>query len=540
MKYMKQLLVLITFATMFTAGQAQTDNYGVDRIQRLLYHINRSYVDSVDNDKMVEDAIRGILEKLDPHSSYIPKEELKAMNEPLQGNFEGVGIQFNIMKDTLMVVATISGGPSEKVGLMAGDKIVAVDDENIAGVGLQNSDVMKLLKGPKGTQVDVTIKRRGAKKLLDFEIIRDKIPIYSVDASYMATPKTGYIKINRFAATTVEEFKEALADLKSQGMKNLILDLQGNGGGYLRAAKGLADEFLKDGELMVFTEGRAFPKENSFATSRGNYETGKLIVLIDESSASASEIVAGAIQDHDRGLLIGRRSFGKGLVQKPVQLPDGSAVRLTTQRYYTPAGRCIQKSYEDGVDAYRKEKYNRYESGELLSADSVSFPDSLKFYTTNGRIVYGGGGIMPDVFVPLDTTMGSEYYSAVVRKGVMNSFTLEYANDNRKDLMKKYPTIKEFNTNFKTDDAFMEEFFKYAEKEEIERDMEEFEKGKELTQTRIKALIARGLYDRGVFYEVINPIFPSYKKALELVESKEFALFGLKNSGKSKLNKPVK
>jgi len=540
MKNLLNSIVLLLFVSSSIASIAQEDDFGTKKIESLLYHINRSYVDSVDNEKMVEDAIRGILEELDPHSSYIPADELKAMNEPLQGNFEGVGIQFNILKDTLFVVATISGGPSEKVGLMAGDKIMAVDGENIAGVGLENSDVMKLLKGPKGTQVDVAIKRRGSKKLLDFNIIRDKIPIYSVDAGYMATPETGYIKVNRFARNTTAEFQTALDTLRKQGMKNLILDLQGNGGGYLSTAKSLADEFLKEGDLLVYTKGRTFPKKESFATNEGGYETGKLIVLIDESSASASEIVAGAIQDHDRGLIIGRRSFGKGLVQKPVQLPDGSAVRLTTQRYYTPAGRCIQKSYEDGVDAYRKEKYERLEKGELSSLDSITYPDSLKFYTDHNRVVYGGGGIMPDLFVPIDTTMGSEYYSAVVRSGIMNTFALEYVNDNRKSLKKEYETVRAFKNNFKMDDALMKKFMNYAEKEEVEKNPEEYEKGKLLTKTRLKALMARNLYDRGAFYEIINPIFPSFKKALEVMNSSEFEQLGLEQGKKIKMVKEVK
>jgi carboxyl-terminal processing protease len=437
MKKLTLCALISVISLSFNPLAAQNDDFGTNKIEALLYHINKSYVDSVDNETMVEDAIKGILNELDPHSSYIPADELIAMNEPLKGNFEGVGIQFNIFKDTLLVVQTISGGPSEKVGLMAGDQIMKVDGENIAGIGLKNTDVMKLLKGPKGTVVNVSIKRGNTKKILEFEITRDKIPIYSVDAGYMANPNTGYIKVNRFAKNTVTEFNEALDTLREQGMKNLILDLQGNGGGYLRTAKALADEFLKDGDLLVFTQGRSFPKDESFATSGGSYEKGKLIVLIDKSSASASEIVAGAIQDHDRGLIIGRRSFGKGLVQKPVQLPDGSAVRLTTQRYYTPAGRCIQKSYEEGVDAYRKEKYERLEKGELSSMDSIIYPDSLKFFTANNRVVYGGGGIMPDLFVPIDTTMGSEYYYAVVRKGAMNSFALDFVNKSRSSLIKE-------------------------------------------------------------------------------------------------------
>ncbi|MGB1032256.1 MAG: S41 family peptidase, partial [Flavobacteriales bacterium] len=359
-----------------TDPQSTTEKFGT-----LLYYIEQMYVDSVDSEALTEKAIRGMLEDLDPHSSYISSSDVQDANAPLKGNFDGIGIQFNILKDTILVVSPISGGPSEKLGIQAGDKIVTVDGQVVAGVGITNNDVRDKLMGPKDTKVTVGIKRKGAKKLIDFDIIRDKIPIYSVDASYMLDDNIGYIKVNRFGKTTMQELREGLVKMKNQGMKDLVLDLQGNGGGYLQTAIEMADEFLSEQKLIVFTQGRAFPKDDFYAKREGLFEKGRLVVLIDEGSASASEIVSGAIQDWDRGLIIGRRSFGKGLVQRPVPLPDGSEVRLTVQKYYTPSGRCIQKPYDDGVEAYRNEKYDRYDSGELYSIDGVEFPDSLKYAT---------------------------------------------------------------------------------------------------------------------------------------------------------------
>lgn len=361
------------------------------KLEALLYHIDRMYVDSVDQDKLVEDAIVAMLEELDPHSIYIPKEELEEVNEPLKGNFEGVGIQFNIVKDTIYVVDAIAGGPSERLGIRAGDRITGIDGDNVAGVGFKNADVMKRLRGRKGTKVNVTVLRRGEAAPLEFTITRDKIPIYSVEAAYMATPTIGYIKVSRFSATTTKELREKLDALGAKGMQDLVLDLQGNGGGYLRSAIEMADEFLADRKLIVYTEGRNSPRENTFATGEGRFEKGRLVVLVDEGSASASEIVSGAVQDWDRGLVVGRRSFGKGLVQRPVMLPDGSAVRLTVSRYHTPSGRCIQKPYEEGVEAYRKERAERLAKGELMHADSIEVADTVRYFTMNKRVVYGGG-----------------------------------------------------------------------------------------------------------------------------------------------------
>ncbi len=517
------LLCLVGILSLPHTLAAQSQDYNLETFTTLLYQINEMYVDSVNNDKLLEDAMVGMLEKLDPHSVYIPADEVKRMNEPLKGNFDGVGIQFNILKDTIFVVSPISGGPSEKVGIMAGDRIVTIDGENWGGVGIKNSDVTRLLKGPKGTVVEVGVLRRGTKKLIDFEITRDKIPLYSVDAYFMADPQTGYIKVNRFAATTMQEFREGITALKAKGMKNLILDLQGNGGGYLRTAIAMADEFLSEGELLVYTEGRAYPKNETFATNRGDFEKGKLAILIDEGSASASEIVSGAVQDWDRGVIIGRRSFGKGLVQKPVSLPNGSMVRLTTQEYFTPAGRCIQKPYDEGKDAYLKEKSERYEKGELMSLDNMELPDSLKFYTKrNKRVVYGAGGIIPDVFVPLDTSFSSDYYTDVIRKGIMNAFVLNYSNQHREKLIAQYPNVDAFVSDFNVDKDLLKEFFAYSAKEEVPKVDKDYQTSQLFIDTRIKALIARNLYNTSAFYQVINPILPAYKKAMDVMSDDTF------------------
>ncbi|NNC83147.1 MAG: S41 family peptidase [Flavobacteriales bacterium] len=522
------LIFFLCFTSIGMQGQTTEASAQLESFNSLVYHIEELYVDSVDREALVRDAIIGMLEELDPHSTYIPKEELKAMNEPLKGNFDGVGIQFNILEDTIFVVSPITGGPSEKVGIQAGDRIISVEDENVAGMGIKNSDVQRLLKGPRGTEVSVGVVRRGVNEVIDFTITRDKIPIYSVVASYMADPETGYIKISRFAATTISEFRRALSELKAQGMENLILDLQGNGGGYLRTAIEIADEFLSDDQLIVFTEGRSFPKNETYASARGEFEKGKLAVLIDEGSASASEIVSGAIQDWDRGVIIGRRSFGKGLVQKPVGLPDGSAVRLTTQKYFTPSGRCIQKPYEEGVDAYRDERRDRLEKGELTDQSMLNINDSLQFFTKlNKRKVYGGGGIIPDIFIPLDTTMGSDYYYDVVRKGVMNQFVLNYVNDNRDGLSENYNTASELREGLELSDDFMQGLFDKAEKEGIEYNEEEYQQAKDLFDTRLKALVARNLFDIEAFYEVINPILPAYQKAMEVMTDDTFKRLNL-------------
>lgn len=446
------------------------------------------------------------------------------MNEPLEGKFEGVGIQFNLLKDTILVVSPISGGPSEKVGIRSGDKIVTIDGEVVAGVGFKNKDVMNSLRGPKGTKVTVGIYRRGENELLEFEITRDKIPIYSVDAAYMINDKTGYIKVNRFAAQTIKEFRAGLDSLKEMGAKNLVLDLRGNSGGYLNTAIQLADEFLEEDRLIVYTQGRAAPKSETFATKKGGFEKGKLAVLIDEGSASASEIVSGAVQDWDRGIIVGRRSFGKGLVQKPFMLPDGSAVRLTVSRYYTPSGRCIQKPYEDGdkKDYYRSDMEARMESGEFYSMDSIKVDESLKYETNNGRLVYGGGGIIPDIFVPIDTTEGSNYYSKLIRKGIFYDFTLSYMDSHREELKEAYSGIKDFKESFQVNDELLENLFSYADEEGLERNEEDIEVSGRRIQNLMKAYIARNLYGTGAYYQIIHELDDGLSIALEAIEDDTF------------------
>ena len=427
------LFILLTGLTYVTSW-AQKPDMEARKLQIALYAVSNLYVDPTDETKLVEDAITGMLEKLDPHSTYTDPEETKEMTEPLEGNFDGIGIQFNLLTDTVYVIQVVPGGPSEKVGLMAGDRIIEVNDTVIAGVKMKTTDIMKRLRGPKGSEVRVKVKRGSEKELLDFTITRGKIPVYSIDAAYMADKNTGYIKLNRFAASSSNEFQEAMKKLEKKGMKNLILDLQGNGGGYLNIAIELADEFLSKGKLIVYTEGTKQKRQDAISTMKGDFEEGKLAILVDESSASASEILSGAVQDWDRGVIIGRRTFGKGLVQRPLPLPDGSMIRLTVARYYTPTGRCIQKPYEKGKgEDYAHDLIDRYNRGELMSADSIHFPDSMKYQTLqNKRTVYGGGGIMPDVFIPIDTTRYSDYHRDLVSKGLVNRVAMDYLDQHRK------------------------------------------------------------------------------------------------------------
>ena len=488
------------------------------------------YPDSITNGEITEFGIRYMLEQLDPHSTYISLEEIHDMNAPLKGSFSGVGIRFQILKDTIMVVQAIPGGPSEKVGLMAGDQIIRINDEQVAGIGMKNKGVRDRLLGDKGTKVNVSIKRRNQRKFLDFEITRDKIPIYSVDASYMVNPNTGYIKLNNFSSTTISEIRKATFELKDQGMENLVLDLQNNGGGYLRTAVDLSDEFLSGIKKIVSTNGRKFPERNYTTGRKGLLEEGKLIVLVNESSASASEIVSGAIQDWDRGLIVGRRTFGKGLVQKPIELPDGSQVRITTSKYYTPSGRCIQKPYEEGSMAYRKEKYSRYNSGESFNADSMKFNSKESYQTLlKERIVYGGGGIIPDHFVPLDTTGTSTYFNKLIRKGIFNQFALSWVNKNRESLEKKYPNFDKFNSKFDTQKA-VDELIKYAEAEGLAFQEDQYNKAKHVIHTRLKANIAQDLFNYKKFYQVINTLNNALEKSLELLkDDKAFSKLAMNN-----------
>ncbi len=520
------MTVVLLLTTIGTSLGAQKFDKDLQKLQLAYKLISTFYVDTVNDEKLVEDAIVGMLTKLDPHSQYITKEEVARMNEPLDGSFEGIGIQFNIFKDTLMVVSPISGGPSEKVGIQAGDRILIIDGENVAGVGLKNTDVFSKLKGKKGTKVELKIHRRNVKDLISFTVTRDKIPIHSVEATYMATPEIGYIKINQFSATTSSEVESAMKRLNEEGMKNLLLDLRGNPGGYLNAAIDVADELLPEKKLIVYTEGLTNPRREYFSSNKGFFENGKIVVLINEGSASASEIVSGAVQDWDRGLVIGRRSFGKGLVQRPFNLQDGSMMRLTVAKYYTPSGRCIQKPYEEGVDAYRKEIFKRYDNGEILNKDSIHLNKNKEFYTkTKNRLVYGGGGIMPDLFIPADTSGYSDYYRDLVANGILNSFVINYVDTHRKELEKKYSSFEKFNKNFVIGESLIESLINDGNKAQLKSNIDDFrENSMQLIKAQIKALIARNIWSSSEYFQTINPTTEVYNKAINLLSSdKEYA-----------------
>lgn len=480
--------------------------------------ITNLYVDSVDEQKLVEDAIKGMLEKLDPHSAYSTPEEVKKMNEPLRGNFDGIGVQFNMVDDTLLVIQPTLNGPSEKAGIIAGDKIVTVNDTAIAGVKMSTEDIMSRLRGLKGTKVKLGIKRVDIPELIYFNITRDKIPVNTVDATYMIRPEIGYIRIGSFGATTHKEFMESLEALKKQGMKNLVLDLQGNGGGYLMASVDIANEFLQKGDLIVYTEGQRAPRMEYRAKGDGAFLDGKIVVLVDEYSASASEIVTGAIQDQDRGVVVGRRSFGKGLVQRPIDLPDGSMIRLTVAHYYTPAGRCIQKPFKKGDNKdYAMDVYNRLKHGELTNADSIHFADSLKCYTLRKhRVVYGGGGIMPDHFVPLDTLAYTKYHRQLSTKTIIRDFTLKYVLKNRNKLHQQYPEFEQFKAQYVVPKDIIDSIIAEAKKQKVTpKDDEELQKTLPQLRRQLKALIARDLWDMNEYFSVFNEGDDVVKKALE-------------------------
>ena len=517
------LLLFVLWTTGHLSATAQDIQGQAIKFGRVLNLIESFYVDTTNINKLTENAISEMLSALDPHSIYISKDEVEEMNQPLEGNFEGIGISFNVFHDTLVVMTTIPGGPSERVGLRPGDRIVKVGTKIIAGIGLKNPDVFKLLRGDKGTQVNLTVLRKGERAPLEFTIIRDKIPIYSLDASFMLTKETAYLKLNKFAATTIEEYKVAMASLNANAkVKNLVLDLRGNGGGFLGAAYELTNQFLEEKKLIVYTEGTHSPRRDYYSTTRGDFTQGNLIVLIDEGSASASEIVAGAIQDWDRGVLIGRRSFGKGLVQQPFPLTDGSMIRLTTAHYYTPAGRNIQKPYKDDIKNYRNEYLKRYENGEMFSKDSISLPDSLMMKTLiTKRKVFAGGGIMPDIFIPMDTSMYYRYFNNLVRKNVLFPFVVGFIDNNRDQLKKQYKSVVDFKDNFRFTDPMMDELITAGEKEGIKKDEESLKVSGIIIARQIKALIARDLYDTGAYFKIMIEDDKEIEKALEILSDQK-------------------
>lgn len=482
--------------------------------------INSLYVDSVNEPKLVEDAIRGMLEKLDPHSSYMTAKEVQQANESLQGNFEGIGVQFNMVEDTLLVIQPVTDGPSERVGILAGDRIVKVNDTIIAGVKMPKEEIMRRLRGPKGTKVVMGIVRRGIADTLVFRVTRDKIPVKTIDAAYIIQPQVGYIRIGSFGATTHDEFCESLIQLKRQGMQTLILDLQENGGGYLHAAVQIAGEFLQKDDLIVYTEGRTAQRMEYKAKGGGLFSEGKVIVLVDSYTASAAEIVSGAIQDHDRGIVVGRRTFGKGLVQRPIDLPDGSMLRLTIAHYFTPSGRCIQKPYEKGNKRdYAEDMLHRLKSGELMSADSVHFADSLKFYTLKEhRLVYGGGGIMPDDFVPLDTTRYTRFHRELSAKGMVINANLHYVDQYRKQLQQQYTSFADFRQRFDIPQHVLDSIFAEGEKQNVRpKDEDERLKTLPFLRLQLKALVARDLWSMNEYFAIINQANNVYQRGLELL-----------------------
>lgn len=500
-------------------------NFGDDsqlrKLQIAEMAIKSLYVDSVDEKKLVEDGIRGMLEKLDPHSSYSTPKEVKAMNEPLAGNFEGIGVQFNMIDDTLLVIQPVTGGPSEKVGIVAGDRIVSVNDTAIAGVKMPKEEIMRRLRGPKGTKVMLGVVRRGISDTLAFKVTRDKIPVNSIDATYMIRPNVGYIRIGNFGATTHREFVESLMKLEKQGMRDLILDLEGNGGGYLQAAVDIANELLPKNDLIVYTTGRRVPRMEYRAKGNGILQDGKIVVLVDEYTASAAEIVTGAVQDQDRGVVVGRRTFGKGLVQRPIDLPDGSMIRLTIAHYYTPSGRCIQKPYEKGkAEDYAMDVLNRLKHGELTNADSIHFADSLKCYTLRKhRTVYGGGGIMPDHFVPLDTTTYTNFHRQLSARSFIINTNLRYVDANRKALQKRFSDFNDFKQNYEFPQEEIDRMVADAAKQNLKpKDNEELEKSMPRLKLQLKALVARDLWDMSEYFAIINEESEIVKKGIEEIE----------------------
>ena len=518
------LAVTMCLALSFTLSAQRSLPQALQKLMNAEYAISSLYVDSVNEDKLVEEAIKGMLESLDPHSSYTDAKETKELEEPLQGEFSGVGIQFNMNKDTLYVIQTVPGGPSERVGVLAGDRIIYVNDTIIAGVKMKNSDIQKRLRGKKGTNVTIKVKRPGVKELITFRITRDNIPLHSIDAQYMLDERTGYLRISRFGAKTHEEMMDALKELKKQGMTQLIMDLSDNGGGYLNAAIDMCNEFLDRGQLMVYTEGDNSPRNEANANGWGEYQDLHMVVMVNQYSASAAEIFAGAMQDWDRAVIVGRRTFGKGLVQRPFKFEDGSMMRLTVARYYTPSGRCIQKPYSRGdKKAYEKELLDRANEGEYYSLDSIQFNDSLRYTTRlNHRIIYGGGGVMPDVYVPIDTSEYSTYYRDLSAKGILNQYVIKYVDKNRKSIAKQYSTLDAFDRGFAVSDEMMRDLIAMGEQDSVKFDEEKYRTSELLLKDIVKGLIARDVYgDQSAYNVIINHRNPDLKAAIEVLNDHE-------------------
>lgn len=519
------LTIIILLIALTTSAQMRF-NFGKDAPMRKLQlaemAITSFYVDSVDESSLVEDGIRGMLENLDPHSSYSDAKETKAMTEPLQGDFEGIGVQFNMMEDTLVVIQTIKGGPSEKAGIVAGDRIVSVNDTSIAGVKMSQTDIMRRLRGKKGTEAHLSIVRPGISGKLPFTVIRAKIPVRSVNGAYMIRPDVGYVRLENFGMKTYDEFMSAVDSLRHLGMKHLVLDLQENGGGYLQAAVLIANEFLSDNDMIVYTEGRRVSRQEYRARGNGSLRDMPVTILVDEFSASASEIVTGAIQDHDRGTVVGRRTFGKGLVQRPLDLPDGSMIRLTIAHYYTPSGRCIQKPYKKGnLKDYAMDFDNRLKHGELTSPDSIHFADSLKFYTLRQhRVVYGGGGIMPDVFVPLDTMKYTRFHRQLVAKSILVKENMHYIDANRKQLKNQYAAFSDFALHYEVPQTLIDHILDEAHKQKIEpKDSTELEHTLPYLKIQIKALVARDLWGMNEYFIIWNQQNDIVTRALETIKT---------------------
>ena len=545
----RSIFSIILLLLLNSSIKAQISTEQVYKFNRVMDLISMFYVDTIQENKLVEKAIISVLKDLDPHSVYVSKEEVRAMNEPLIGSFDGIGITYDILRDTVYVISTHPGGPSDNVGLKAGDRIVSVENENIAGVGISVDGVKEKLSGCKGTTVKIGIKNNYCKKVKEVSITREKIPIYSIDAAYKVDKKTGYIKLNKFSASSLDEFTKAAKKLKRSGVENLILDLRDNGGGYLKTAIDLADQFLSEKKMIVYTKGMSSPKSEYFSSSKGVFKKGRLVVLINEGTASASEILSGAIQDWDKGVLVGRRSYGKGLVQRPFNLMDGSLIRLTIARYYTPTGRLIQKPYNEGFDKYSSDIVKRLSSGEMFSSDSIHFADSLKHLTlSTGRTVYGGGGIMPDVFVPLDTTKYPEYYKKISKNGKLNDFVHDYVDKNRIDLHKNYPNFLAYKVAYKIQDDFLKSLMKFAILENIQDKLSEEEllavkisdsfeipekmkgasKDNDAVRNHLRALIARDLWGVREYYEILNMNDNAFKKAVEILRNEEQYMMVLK------------